>query len=233
MCSIREEETAAVAVRYLLRTVKPHSKTLGSNSSSLSFKNKIDLLYDIGDLDLEDYNNLIKFMEIRNQLIHNPYCNSFTDLAKEAPKTTNFLKNKFHNAIPTDEESYVQSFKDLFISTFAKLLRLKMEYRKGYTEELNRFINAKALDNFSKIYNAAMQSWKETQPLNQLEFANSEKVIKEFERHLNYELLEEKIKIADAIIADEINEKNVFQRRIELISDLKKEQDSSGAGFHS
>ena len=224
ICSIREEEAAADAVRYLLRTVRPNSKTLGNKSSSLSFKNKIDLFYDIEDLSVEDYNNLIKFMEIRNQFIHNPSCSSFTDLAKEAPETIKFLQNKFSNKITAAEESYIQSFKDLFMGTLAKLLILKIEYRNGYSEELLRFINAKAIDNFSDIYKAAIQSWKETKQPTQNEFANSEQAIKGFEDYLNYWLLDKKIKIADSIISDEINGEDIFKRRIDLMANFKKEQ---------
>ncbi len=40
--SVRVEEAAGKAVKSLLRTVKFESKTLGNNSSSFSFKNRID-----------------------------------------------------------------------------------------------------------------------------------------------------------------------------------------------
>ena len=60
VCSIREEEAASEVLKSLLRLVKPETKTLDNKSSSLSFKNKIDLLYDIDDLNKEEYTK-IKF----------------------------------------------------------------------------------------------------------------------------------------------------------------------------
>ncbi len=71
ICSIRAEDSASDILISLLRRVRPDSKTLGNKSSSLSFKNKIDLLYDIDDLTKEEYTSMLKFMEIRNQFIHN------------------------------------------------------------------------------------------------------------------------------------------------------------------
>ena len=94
LCSIREENEVSKALKYLLRTVKDGSKTLGNKSSSLSFKTKVDLLSDIGDLDKTEYDRLILFMEIRNQFIHNPECNSFADFGKVATETDNKLKSK-------------------------------------------------------------------------------------------------------------------------------------------
>jgi DNA-binding MltR family transcriptional regulator len=74
------EDLSTLIVKSLLRKVKSNSKTLDNKSSSLSFKNKIDILYDLGDITNDAYNQFVKFMEIRNQFIHNPQCNKFVDL---------------------------------------------------------------------------------------------------------------------------------------------------------
>lgn len=230
ICSIRCEEAASDALRNLLRTVKPDSKTLSSKSSSLSFKNKIDLLYDIDDIDKDDYGLLLKFMEIRNQFIHNPNCNSFIDLSKQAPELTNFLITKLPNDQKDEETSYKQSFKDLFMRTIGKLLILKLEYRKGYTHEMYRYIDAKTLENFQSIYKVAFDKWKadkrELKPIPSygFNFNNSEEDITNFEYILNITILDEKIKICDAISNNEVTIKDVFKRREELLVELKKER---------
>ena len=141
LCAIREENEISRALKYLLRTVRPDSKTLGNKSSSLSFKSKVDLLFDIGDLEKPAYDKLILFMEIRNQFIHNPMCNSFADLAKSAPDTDKGLKNKFTNDITDIEASRWASFGALFIDTFATLIKLRLEYRMGDRYEMHQYVN--------------------------------------------------------------------------------------------
>jgi hypothetical protein len=230
-CSIREEEAASEAIKSLLRLVKPETKTLDNKSSSLSFKNKIDLLYDIDDLNKEEYTNLIKFMELRNQFIHNPNCSSFADLSKEAPEITKFLSTKFKNDIEDAEKSYLESFKQLFMSTLGKLLVLNVEYRKGFTKEMRRYIDAVALNNFDNIFKSAFDLWKEhkekyaTPALPMLlPIGNSEKEISEFKAYLRIAICGEQMKVADGIINKEITEKDIFQRRADLMAEYEREK---------
>jgi len=56
---------------------KLDTRTLSNRSSSLSFKQKIDLLYDLDVLTKEENGMLLLFMEFRNQFSHNSACNSF------------------------------------------------------------------------------------------------------------------------------------------------------------
>jgi hypothetical protein len=159
ICSIRAEDSASEILISLLRRVRPDSKTLGNKSSSLSFKNKIDLLYDIDDLSKEEYTSMLKFMEIRNQFIHNGSCNSFLDLAAQYPEIKTYLK-KFHPNDQEDEETGLEkSFGELFISVLCKLLILKIEYRKGATAEMDRFIDAQAFKNIGNAYQTALKTF--------------------------------------------------------------------------
>jgi hypothetical protein len=232
ICSLRCEETASSIIRNLLRVVKPESKTLGNKSSSLSFKNKIDLLYDIDDLSIDEYSMLLKFMEIRNQFIHNGECNSFVDLAKANPDLTKYLKAKFPNDIKVDEDCYFQSFKELFRQTLVKLIVLKLEYRTGQTLEMHRYVDAKTLENFKEIYKAAFEKWKTAKaeevkpfvPFFETAPDTSEQDIVNFEFHLELSIIDEKIKIFDAICNQEVTDKHVFQRRASLLENLKKEK---------
>lgn len=56
---------------------KPDTRTLSSRSTSLSFKQKIDLLFDLDVLTKEENGMLLLLMEFRNQFAHNSYCNSY------------------------------------------------------------------------------------------------------------------------------------------------------------
>lgn len=155
------EELSTLIVKSLLRKVKTDSKTLGNKSSSLTLKNKIDILYDLGDLENKTYNKIIRFMEIRNQFIHNPECNSFTDLEIISTELTNYLKRDFQNNIQNQEDSYVESFKQLHIHVFGELLILLGEYKDGEQEEVNRYMNSLLVNDVVSILENCEKIWLE------------------------------------------------------------------------
>jgi hypothetical protein len=55
MHSICQEELSADILKKFLRISKINLKTLGNKSSTFSFKNKIDLLSDVGDIEEVQY----------------------------------------------------------------------------------------------------------------------------------------------------------------------------------
>lgn len=234
ICSIRTEEAASDIVRNMLRIIKGDSKTLGNKSSSLSFKNKIDLLYDLGDLEKDEYAQCVKFMELRNQFMHNPNCNKFTDLELEAPDIAKFLKSKLPNDEQVPESNYTESFRQLWVHVMAKLLTLKIEYRKGRSDEFMRFVRAKTFDNFDSIFKSANEAWKEEKakhrtqnkivnPFFQIGYDNSEQEIANFEHHLIKAFYDEQIRIVDLVGTKQFTAKDIYQRRIDLGAQMKKE----------
>lgn len=54
-------------------------KSLSGKSGSLSFKNKIDLLFDLEIISDNEHGELILLMEFRNKFLHDLYYNSFKD----------------------------------------------------------------------------------------------------------------------------------------------------------
>ncbi len=75
--SLEIENALSDVIKAIIKIPKIDTKTLGNQSSSLSFKTKADLLYDLNRISKEEYNRLILFMEIRNQFIHNIDADSF------------------------------------------------------------------------------------------------------------------------------------------------------------
>jgi hypothetical protein len=53
---------------------------------------------------------------------------------------------------------------------------------------------------------------------------NSIEDVKDFERYLQFYILEEKIKLLDKIINSEVTSKDIFVRRADLLKEFKKEQ---------
>lgn len=74
---LRLEQASSDLIRAIIRLFNENSKTLGNQSSALSFKAKVDLLFDLEEIDKTEYNHLVKLMEIRNQFAHNPNAISF------------------------------------------------------------------------------------------------------------------------------------------------------------
>ena len=79
----------------LLVIDKPDKKAMSNKSGNLSFKNKIDLLFDLEILSNDEYRALLLLMELRNQFLHNIECSSFENAVKHLGKD----KEKMHLVI--------------------------------------------------------------------------------------------------------------------------------------
>ncbi|TDN93387.1 hypothetical protein DET49_104113 [Salegentibacter sp. 24] len=90
--SIHIESYLSQILMRLLDIENLNNKTFGTKGSALSFKSKADLLYDIKKIDKNLYNDLILFMEIRNQFIHNLDTNSFETVNSRINKKTRLLQ---------------------------------------------------------------------------------------------------------------------------------------------
>ena len=104
--SLEIENLLSKILKEIIRIPKSDSKTLSNKSSSLSFKTKADLLYDLDRINKEEYNLLILFMEIRNQFIHNIEATTFE---KVFEIIGNNKKNKILKLDTELEKSYKQT----------------------------------------------------------------------------------------------------------------------------
>ena len=80
--SLELENQLSKIIARIIRVPKSGTKTLGNQSSSLSFKTKVDLLYDLDRISKSEYNLIILFIEIRNQFIHNLESDSFVKVCE-------------------------------------------------------------------------------------------------------------------------------------------------------
>lgn len=206
MYSIKQEELSSEIVKKFLRISKHDLKTLGNKISSFSFKNKIDLLFDIGDIEKEQYSFLIKFMEIRNQFIHNPTCSTFLDLKRENNELTNYIKKKFENRIVDEEQSLSESFDKLNEFSNQVLIKLDKEYDEGITRELHRFLDAKLESNFESILINTINNLKESGRFNESDIGFVEFCLKS-----NRD--DESLNILKNVLNDEISIKDVYGRK--------------------
>ncbi len=144
--AIRQEALTSEILKFIFRILKNDTKTLDNTSSSLSFKNKIDLLLDLGDIEKKDHSHFIKLMEIRNQFAHNPKCTSFVALNNINSDYTKFLKN-FKNDEKKPEESLCVSYIFLFKHCHKILCQIKRSYQLGFLTELQRYQCYELLNN--------------------------------------------------------------------------------------
>ncbi|MCA6368824.1 MAG: hypothetical protein IM631_18490 [Cytophagales bacterium] len=160
---LRLEQTSSSALKAVLRIFRQDSKTLGSQSSALSFKAKVDLLHDLDELESTEYSHLIKLMEIRNQFAHNHKATSFQafdDINKDINKY--LLKH-----CPTEfvEETNIEKklfsvFNHLFTVAAGRLLTIEIEYSSGIKKEMRKHINDIVVENLDTIWENALSKNK-------------------------------------------------------------------------
>ncbi|MEJ7830583.1 MAG: hypothetical protein WKF91_20405 [Segetibacter sp.] len=144
---------------YILRTLKEDSKTLGNQSSSLSYKAKIDILYDLDEITPEQYNGLIKQMEIRNQFIHNYDIDTFSNLIADKPEFRNYLDKNYKNESEDIEERYFRGYLDLYNHCSAWLIMLKQQFRAGLAKAYEKFIDYNLINQLDDVLALADQKY--------------------------------------------------------------------------
>lgn len=157
---LRLEQTSNNLMRAMLRMFKENPKTLGNQSSALSFKSKIDLLFDLEEIDSTEYSHLIKMMEIRNQFAHNSNAISFESFDEINPQINKYLEKiridgieKYENR----EEKLKFIFSEMFKRCAGKLLVTEIEYVKGLEKEIRKHINDDVVENLDEIWADAVK----------------------------------------------------------------------------
>lgn len=145
--AIRQEALTSAILKIIFRTLKDKTKTLGNNSGNLTFKNKIDLLYDFGDIEKKDYTHFEKLLAIRNQFAHNSNCTSFVKLKEENSKLTEHLETNFGNSETDEEKKLLLSYISLFKKCHRVLIDIKRAYNFGFLIYLERYQSYEILHN--------------------------------------------------------------------------------------
>lgn len=121
---------------------------LFGNKASISFKNKIDLLYDINVINKEENSELELLMIFRNKFLHDINCNSFL---RAIDQLDNGIKNRFKIFLNeeenlSDESAYRIACSRLFLKNIStiknkvKEYELKMEDRHKLFQSQNNQI---------------------------------------------------------------------------------------------
>jgi hypothetical protein len=114
------EEGISRLLLYVLNTSKEDRKAISKKSSVLAFNHKVNLLYDLETIKIEEYRALVLFSQFRNKFLHDIDCSSFTDAISIFEKINNQKSEgkkllKFHpdedkHKKEGSEEDYTISF---------------------------------------------------------------------------------------------------------------------------
>lgn len=221
---LRLEQTSSSLMKTILRLFKDDLKTLGNKSSALSFKSKIDLLYDLEEIDKTYYNHLLKLMEIRNQFAHNHNAVSFESLDEINPDIIKYLTKFQDDNLDeklTREDKLKITFNKLFELTCGRLLALEIEYLDGVQEEYKSHINNKAIENIDTIWESAYQ-------MNQEKTAEKGLAIipTSFHDDLEFFKLAFKVKLSEFILNEveqiKDNKKEIFRKKLPVEEKLRR-----------
>ena len=224
---LRLEQASSDSIKAILRMFKTESKTLGNQSSALSFKSKIDLLFDLDEIDNMEYSHLIKLMEIRNQFAHNPDANSFIDLDGINPTINKYLLKHCPSEIKNEtnrELKLRKIFQEMFMKTAGKLVSIEMDYRHGIEVEMRKYLNDKVVEHIENIWQRALKMNKDNKAVSPNLFfitgseAELENVYSAFELCISDFKLDELAKL-------EGKEESVFKQKITMKERVEKRRE--------
>ena len=134
-CSLHIEKEINNLTLFLLGIYSDNNKTrVFGNRQGITFKNKIDLLYDLQVLSKEENFDFELLMIFRNKFLHDIDCSSFRSVFEQVDG----IKNKFKKFIEEgenidDEKDCLSAFKRLF-SRNLKTLSEKIETKRRKME---------------------------------------------------------------------------------------------------
>lgn len=152
---ILEDNVNTVLLVYL-KIGSEERKAITYKSGNLSFKNKIDLLFDLEIFNKEEHKQFLLVMEFRNQFLHNIYCNSFkyavTSLGKD--KENSLLKHTTGEAVDI-ETKYFNAYINLYHKT------LKIIYEKWSRRKQIILDKSELLKNFSETVDLLIKGYSD------------------------------------------------------------------------
>ncbi|MDP3150732.1 MAG: hypothetical protein Q8N83_16550 [Ignavibacteria bacterium] len=141
------EQTINLLLLTYLSIENEERKAISNKSGNLSFKNKIDLLFDLEIFSKEEHKLFLLLMEYRNQFLHNIDCNSFTYAVSilGIDKEKSLLKFDNWKTDCDKEFRYNNAFRTLHIKSIAIALE-KIRKRKQIIRDKNNLVT-NLLDN--------------------------------------------------------------------------------------
>lgn len=141
--SLNIEESVNSLLLFCLGLYDDNNLTrLFGNKVGITFKNKIDLLYDINVFSKEENFDFELMMFFRNKFLHDINCNSFIYVLNQSE---NSIKNKFKKFLDDgqdirNEEDCKTAFRNMYLKNI-KTIKDKLKDRRLRFEEKGEIIN--------------------------------------------------------------------------------------------
>lgn len=155
----------------ILRVKDPqNSYSFSNKSTALSFNQKILLAIDIGVLKKEDRDVCLKFMEIRNQFMHNLNAGDFTSCVGFIKGLEEYLYKKYKPDAKLEREEKIKACYTQLSDDVEKLLDIMFKtFSRNAAERAENQINKHRLEAFkkaTKIANEQLQNFENGGKLN-------------------------------------------------------------------
>lgn len=148
--SLAFEEALSELAAFLLNISDSNkSYSFGNSSKALSFNQKVYLLIDIGALDKEAITKFLKFMEIRNQFMHNSIATNFINCMAYIDGCEKYLMKNYNFSKTSDRETMVRDAYDKLVSDIFQILTT---IQQKVMEKLNDIIHNKTSIALNKYY---------------------------------------------------------------------------------
>lgn len=139
--SINTEDAVNSLLLAYLGILDKNQPQPSKNKLNISFKSKIDLLFDINALTKEEHSDLELLMNFRNKFLHDIKCNSFLSVLNQFD---NGIKNKFKKHLDKgrdidDEESCRRACFNLFMKNLG-IIKDKFRVKRISLEKKRDFI---------------------------------------------------------------------------------------------
>lgn len=123
----------------ILSIDSPKRKAITNKSGSLSFRNKIDLLFDLDILNSDEHKKILLLIEFRNQFLHSIECNSFDVSVQQLgiDKGNKLLKHCLLDENLITELRYHNAFNNLYRESLGIFLK-KINDRAIEVESLRK-----------------------------------------------------------------------------------------------
>jgi len=147
------------------------SKTLGNSGNCMSFNQKVNLLIEIGALSIETRSKFQKFMEIRNQFMHNFDASTFEKCISEINGAEKYLLNTYPQ---NDSNSNEEKLKLAVNELSSEIVDLTVAITEKVKEKKKVEATNKALKISTKAFvNTASQLKKDLDDFFEKEIAKS------------------------------------------------------------
>ena len=151
----------------LFRIKKDTPNTFSHKSSSISFKTKVDFLFDLERIDKKTYNDLITLMEIRNQFMHNLSAESYLIVLNRLGKekyienfASDLRSSNSTNEVPTENELiYKYGVNRLYLQISNKLTEVVDTINKEIEEEKRNLLNHEIYEIAVKLYDESLDEF--------------------------------------------------------------------------